>query len=1641
MKRTCFIAMLFTLILLQWTRPGTICADATTARQDINTTYQYIENTVGVIDQLAREKKLDEALDMLADLNRTIESNLVLVFYDRVLEVRREDPAYSPPSLSVTLGEAFTKAFWDGKVQQAESSFKNATAALRGAAAMRVLDSQDQAFAYLKTAYGTFDSLKSVVEDIATVNLIGLAKDFYDGANGFIDNYKAIEDAKLAGLETQLFTQEVKTLARRAEKTLELMKDLKSALTVYSDDVLRFQYNLKNIANYTTRAVNDPAFPLDFSNTLYNFDITSYLAAMDSLKADFEANEYCWDVFAQIYQKIRQEADAERRQIVDNINASSEPEANKQLYLNDVESNRSYLEDYADAMFTPHEDIRTDALAQYGALKDAVDAKKAQRDALIFSYWNESGFPQQDLRAFQEEAEGILQVNLPEIASPGPYYLGREYAPAFPLGPVTSSFEMPAQTPDITQYSFDDYGDGLIKLAGAYRVMAEAGLRIDSALATAGGSPMTTVAVSPLSQELMDDVEYNLYRLRDQVLDFEAFMQAKQTLVDTATTRQEEVLAAEADLIAHVQSVWRYLCEDPSIIGNGTSREWSAMITPVLISDWNFADDVDSVVAAVDSHIGYIQGQNAFNERVQNAENLLQALQGKTALNSLILFIVSDYASLPAFPSEQGYRDFLTQLNYLHAFYGPASLDGLMDLREKIIDLFKQIYGEGLTQWFNAKNPYCLMPETIDRFQSLFSAIGIWSDRYIEAARQGFPGWDAWARAQLAEFWPEENNDAIRPNVTHFTPGRNSENVPLYQVIRVAFSEAIDVGTLADEAVFIEAGGSRRPLTVRYDSALDTLFLNPGRMLPGTVYTVTLTEAVTDLAGNSLVPDSWSFTTETVPAGTTPVEITIGGVGEGGAYAEPVTITMSVSPGGYRATLGVNGEPAEPIASGQTVSRRGSYLLTVTADSGLSRTISFTVGTGTEDFELNIENEVTAQERPFNVSSDDYVGAGLRYFVDGERYFYTLGGTVYLYDLRTGENRALFDAGYYYQSTGGINVAHDTYCSFLGISGDLVLYCKSTGAEGPGVDPEEKTFSLFVYDLATGKSTPVPAAEGVSLTAGLIKGDQVVWIDSHTEMAAICGWKKGDAAAATILELPGLEYWQRPEVLGFDGEWILYEIGDSGDYTYRALDGGFGYEYREPLGESLYAVNRNTTERKTLVAHDPESPVRIAHAGLARGMAAYIAYHMHGVVAGEYWEDTCETSRLSLVHLASGMSMPVSAKPQIGDGQRFMMSESLLHYVERNAPPPYSLSGITWASELQARVVDLFGYESVAADLGTLAYKYALFGDRMVSADSAARIVTFGKPVSAAAIVERSPAPDAVDVPRDGALTVTFSEEMDPASFTSEWVALSRLDGDGNFVERVALDFTYDDSVRTLALAPAALQSGARYRLYLGGGVEDALGRALVQPEIWYFTVVDEAGPTLVSSVPADESGIMTPGGSIVLVFDEKIDAATAAQGIQLLQNGAALDFTAFADEDGRLSVTPASPLAYDTPYEVEGDNGVDRHGRKPPRARLHTVFSNRRDGCEHTVRSHRLRGRYDRKHFTDRGRWIRSKPDYFRLCRPRRQRPVASGRRSHLLGGFRTSGDECRWQRSYDHRRRPALAVCSRFFTRRDPYPLCQAA
>jgi hypothetical protein len=110
--------------------------------------------------------------------------------------------------------------------------------------------------------------------------------------------------------------------------------------------------------------------------------------------------------------------------------------------------------------------------------------------------------------------------------------------------------------------------------------------------------------------------------------------------------------------------------------------------------------------------------------------------------------------------------------------------------------------------------------------------------------------------------------DRTGPTVTSKTPAPNATGVASGANVKVRFGEAMSGTSMSGTSVVLKkaSGGAALARTVAYNAATRTLTVNPGgggalRLAPHTVYRISLTSGVKDVAGNSLVASSWTFQT------------------------------------------------------------------------------------------------------------------------------------------------------------------------------------------------------------------------------------------------------------------------------------------------------------------------------------------------------------------------------------------------------------------------------------------------------------------------------------------------------------------------------------------------------------------------------------------------------------------------------------------------------------------------------------------------------------------------------------------------------------------------------------------------------------
>ncbi len=196
-----------------------------------------------------------------------------------------------------------------------------------------------------------------------------------------------------------------------------------------------------------------------------------------------------------------------------------------------------------------------------------------------------------------------------------------------------------------------------------------------------------------------------------------------------------------------------------------------------------------------------------------------------------------------------------------------------------------------------------------------------------------------------------------------------------------------------------------------------------------------------------------------------------------------------------------------------------------------------------------------------------------------------------------------------------------------------------------------------------------------------------------------------------------------------------------------------------------------------------------------------------------------------------------------------------------------------------------------------------------------------------------SPAAGTTGVDVNPAITVRFSEALDQATVTSDYLRL--MDNHNLLVPETV---TYNPQTYTATITPtSALSFGSTYTVVVAGGtlgVRDLAGNPLAQTIGSSFTtagspVPDTTPPIVIATNPSDGATSYAIDGSITVTFSEPLNAASVnAASVNVLRNGQLRVTTTatYNPATNSITITPAAPLDYGTNYTVYvigGSTGV----------------------------------------------------------------------------------------------------------------------
>ncbi len=188
------------------------------------------------------------------------------------------------------------------------------------------------------------------------------------------------------------------------------------------------------------------------------------------------------------------------------------------------------------------------------------------------------------------------------------------------------------------------------------------------------------------------------------------------------------------------------------------------------------------------------------------------------------------------------------------------------------------------------------------------------------------------------------------------------------------------------------------------------------------------------------------------------------------------------------------------------------------------------------------------------------------------------------------------------------------------------------------------------------------------------------------------------------------------------------------------------------------------------------------------------------------------------------------------------------------------------------------------------------------------------------------PAPGAVNVAPNANVLVTFNEDMDPLTITSNTILLQ-----GPGATPITGTITYAVGAKTATFnptSPATLPTGNLYTVIVTTGAKDLAGNALANNSSWTFSTSatpDTTPPTVTLVVPAAGATNVAFNAKVTATFSEDMDPATITETTFTLKGPGATvipGIVTYAVGARTATFTPILPLAANTLFTATVTTG-----------------------------------------------------------------------------------------------------------------------
>lgn len=679
--------------------------------------------------------------------------------------------------------------------------------------------------------------------------------------------------------------------------------------------------------------------------------------------------------------------------------------------------------------------------------------------------------------------------------------------------------------------------------------------------------------------------------------------------------------------------------------------------------------------------------------------------------------------------------------------------------------------------------------------------------------------------------------DTTRPTVSSVLPVDGNTSAALDANLTVTFSEAMDAQTINGASFSVRRGELLVPGVVSFSGVTATF--NPLLFLaPGVEYTASISNACEDLAGNALANEfTWSFTTSGLIDDSAP-RVT---------FTAPSSGQTGVSLGGNLSAS--FSEPMEPatITTATFTLKAGSTVIPGTVNySGLTAIFNPAASLNTNtNYTATISFE--ASDRSGNALGGDYVWS------------FTTGAVA------DGTPPAVLSTSPRDEAT------------------DVTLSRSIAVSFSEAVDPLTVNSTTFTLSDSTG-----PLSGNVSYIGFLAIFDPTTNLKANTRYTATITKQLADLAGNS----PASDYaWQFTTGASQDttAPTVTFTVPANGS-TDVPTSGNLAVSFSEAMDPltittATFTLNRGSVSISGTVVYAGTTAIFNPNAALTANTLytatmSNAAADLAGVRLAEdfVWNFTTGASldtsvpRVTFTSPASGgtgssLSGNIAATfSELMDPTTLNADTFTLSLGSTLIPGTVNYAGLTTifnpSSSLLANTTYTAAISNEVSDLAgnTLADDYVWSFTTGAALDTTSPSVTFTDPVD-----------DAVDVPVNKQLAVSFSEAMNPSTVTTATITLdqgaTRILGSVVYAGNAAIFSPLGE------LAPNTTYTAAVWM-----EAEDLAGNGMEADYVWSFTTgaaLDQIAPVVVSTNPADEAIGVPLTQQIGVTFSEVMDPLT----------------------------------------------------------------------------------------------------------------------------------------------------------------------